>query len=141
MIRTSNAVWEGNLQQGNGVMKLGSGAYEGAYNFPSRFEEGKGTNPEELLAAAHAGCYSMALSAGLSRAGHVPTRVTTKANVHINRVEGGFGVTLIELFCEAEVPEIDEESFMSIADATKGGCPISKALAAVEIRLEAKLIN
>ena len=138
-VRTSEAEWRGNLREGAGRMKLGSGAFEGSYSFPSRFEDGKGTNPEELLGAAHAGCYSMALSAGLSKAGHPPTRVHTVARVHLEKVGEGFGITRIELECDAEVPGIDAAAFQEQAEGAKKGCPISKALAAVEITLKATL--
>lgn len=138
-VRTSEAEWRGNLREGAGRVKLGSGAFEGSYSFPSRFEDGKGTNPEELLGAAHAGCYSMALSAGLSKAGHPPTRVHTVARVHLEKVGDGFGITLIELECEAEVPGIGAAAFQEQAEGAKKGCPVSKALAATEITLKAKL--
>jgi lipoyl-dependent peroxiredoxin len=105
-IRSSDAEWKGNLRNGQGTMKLGSGAFEGAYSFPSRFEAGKGTNPEELIAAAHAGCYSMALSAGLSAAGFTATRIHTTARVHLEPVGQGFAITKIELQTEAEIPGI-----------------------------------
>ena len=138
-VRTSEAEWRGNLREGAGRVKLGSGAFEGSYSFPSRFEEGKGTNPEELLGAAHAGCYSMALSAGLSKAGHPPTRVHTVARVHLEKVGEGFGITRIDLECEAEVPGIGAAAFQEQAEGAKKGCPVSKALAATEITLKAKL--
>jgi osmotically inducible protein OsmC len=140
-VRTSEAEWRGNLREGKGRVKLGSGAFEGSYSFPSRFEEGKGTNPEELLGAAHAGCYSMALSAGLSKAGHPPTRVHTVARVHLEKVGEGFGITRIELECEAEVPGIGAPAFQEQAEGAKKGCPVSKALAATEITLKAKLLG
>jgi lipoyl-dependent peroxiredoxin len=140
-VRTSEAEWRGNLREGKGRVKLGSGAFEGSYSFPSRFEEGKGTNPEELLGAAHAGCYSMALSAGLSKAGHPPTRVHTVARVHLEKVGEGFGITRIELECEAEVPGIGAAAFQEQAEGAKKGCPVSKALAATEITLKAKLLG
>ena len=139
-VRTSEAEWRGNLREGQGTMKLGSGAYEGSYSFASRFESGKGTNPEELVAAAHAGCYSMALSAGLAKAGFTPTRVHTTANVHLEPVEGGFGITRIELHTEAQIPGINNETFQQQAEGAKKGCPVSKALAATQITLEAKLV-
>ena len=138
-VRTSEAEWRGNLREGAGRVKLGSGAFEGSYSFPSRFEDGKGTNPEELLGAAHAGCYSMALSAGLSKAGHPPTRVHTVARVHLEKVGEGFGITRIELECEAEVPGIGAAAFQEQAEGAKKGCPVSKALAATEITLKAAL--
>jgi lipoyl-dependent peroxiredoxin len=139
-VRTSEAEWKGNLREGRGTVKLGSGAYEGSYSFASRFESGKGTNPEELIAAAHAGCYSMALSAGLSKAGFTPTRVHTTAKVHLEPVEGGFGITKIELQTEAQVPGISATAFQEQAEAAKKGCPVSKALAATQITLDAKLV-
>jgi osmotically inducible protein OsmC len=139
-VRTSEAEWKGNLREGQGTMKLGSGAYEGSYSFASRFESGKGTNPEELIAAAHAGCYSMALSAGLSKAGFTPTRVHTTANVHLEPVEGGFGITKIELHTQAQIPGINNDTFQQQAEAAKKGCPVSKALAGTQITLEAKLV-
>jgi osmotically inducible protein OsmC len=137
--RHSTAKWTGSLKEGSGTMKFGGGAWEGSYSFPSRFEDGTGTNPEELLGAAHAGCFSMALSAGLGKAGFSPKSVETKATVHLNPVEGGFGITKIELETEAEVPDIDDAKFQEIADGAKKGCPVSKALAATEITLNAKL--
>src|SRR5436853_7562339 len=107
-IRTGSAVWEGTLKQGQGTMKLGSGAFEGQYSFSSRFEEGNGTNPEELIAAAHAGCFSMALSAALGRAGHTVNRVATTAKVHLDRGDSGFKISKIELNTEADIPGIDD---------------------------------
>ena len=137
--RTANAVWEGTLREGNGTMKFGT--FEGAYSFPSRFEEGEGTNPEELLGAAHAGCFSMAFSGGLTRAGYPPTRVSTTARVHVERGDSGFKITTIELDTEAEVPGIDEATFQEQAEAAKKGCPVSQALASVpEITLNARLV-
>ncbi len=139
--RTSEAKWSGDLKQGTGTMKLGSGAYEGAYSFQSRMESGTGTNPEELIAAAHAGCFSMALSAMLSGAGHVPKSVHTTAKVTFDPVPGGFAIMRIELITEGSVPGLDAAGFQKFADDAKKGCPVSKALAAVpEITLSAKLI-
>jgi len=120
-------------------MKLGSGAWEGAYSFSSRFEEGTGTNPEELIGAAHAGCFSMALSAGLSQAGFNPTRVQTEARVHLQKADDGFKISRIELTTEAEIPGIDEKTFIEHAERAKAGCPVSKALAGVDIQLTARL--
>ncbi len=120
-------------------MKLGSGAYEGAYSFASRFEQGPGTNPEELIGAAHAGCFSMALSAGLEKAGFNPKRVKTKARVHLEKVGEGFQITKIQLQTEAYVPGIDPAKFREQAEAAKKGCPVSRALAGVQIELDAKL--
>lgn len=137
--RTASAVWEGNLAKGSGAMRLGSGAFEGAYSFTSRFENGAGTNPEELIGAAHAGCFSMALSHMLAEAGFTPTRVATKAAVKIDKVKGGFKIVRIELTTEAEVPGIDEATFLAHANAAKTGCPVSQALASVDITLQAHL--
>jgi osmotically inducible protein OsmC len=139
--RKANAVWEGSLQQGSGKMKLGSGAFEGAYSFSSRFEEGVGTNPEELIGAAHAGCFSMALAAGLGRAGYTPKRVATEARVHLTKTDAGFKISEIELHTEAEVPNIDERTFQEQAETAKKNCPVSQALTGVEIQLLARLID
>ena len=136
-IRNSEAVWEGSLREGSGVMKLGSGAYEGPYTYASRFESGPGTNPEELIGAAHAGCFSMFLSALLSKDGFVPDRIHTTAVVHL---EAGPTITLIELNSEAKVPGIDQAKLEEYAAAAKANCPVSKALASVEIKLNAKLV-
>jgi osmotically inducible protein OsmC len=122
-------------------MKLGSGAFEGTYSFGSRFEDAKGTNPEELIGAAHAGCFSMALSAGLGKAGYMPRRVHTTATVHIDKVGEGFEITKIELDCEADVPNIAENVFHGQASAAKDGCPVSKALKATPITLKARLVK
>lgn len=132
-VRSSEAEWKGNLRNGQGKMKLGSGAFEGPYTFASRFESGKGTNPEELIAAAHAGCFSMALSAGLSTAGFTPTRVHTTARVQLEPVGQGFGITKIELQTEAEIPGIDKATFQKKAENAKKNCPVSKALAGPQI--------
>lgn len=140
--RAASAEWKGSLKEGRGTMKMPSGSYEGPYTFASRFESGPGTNPEELIAAAHAGCFSMALSAGLGKAGFTPTSVQTTARVHLGPLGDGMGVTRIELDTAANVPGIDEQTFMKEAEAAKKGCPISKALAAVpEITLKARLIK
>src|SRR5437868_6264362 len=117
--RNASAVWNGTLKEGSGRMKLGSGAFEGAYSFSSRFESGTGTNPEELIGAAHAGCFSMALSAALGRAGFTPKRISTSAGVHLEAVEGGFGITAIDLTTEAEVPGIDAAKFQEVAEGAK----------------------
>jgi osmotically inducible protein OsmC len=140
-VRTAEAEWKGNLSRGSGRMKLGSGAFEGSYSFPSRFEEGPGSNPEELIGAAHAGCFSMALSHILSEAGHIPDVVHTTAKVHIDKVEDGFKITSIELVTQAKVPGIDEETFQEKAEAAKEGCPVSQALAGTEIKLQAELLT
>ena len=134
--RNSSAQWQGSLREGAGTMRLGSGAYEGPYSFVSRFEDGPGTNPEELIAAAHAGCYSMALSNNLGKAGHTPTSIETTATVHL---EPPAGITRIELVTRAVVPDLDDATFQKIADETKDTCPVSKALSAVEITLTAQL--
>jgi len=120
-------------------MSLGSGAFEGSYSFGSRFEEAPGTNPEELIGAAHAGCFSMAFSSGLEKAGFSPVSVRTTAKVRIDKSDAGFTITKSELICEAEVPGIDESKFQELANAAKAGCPVSRALAGVEITLDAKL--
>ena len=140
-IRHSSAVWEGDLKSGKGKLKLGSGACEGQYSFSSRFEEGKGTNPEELIGAAHAGCFSMAFSHDLAEAGFTPKRVATTASVHLTLVGDGFKINLIELDCEANIPGIDEKTFQKLADDAKKGCPVSKTLAGVEIKLKARLLK
>jgi lipoyl-dependent peroxiredoxin len=140
-VRTAEAVWEGKLREGHGRMKLGSGAYEGAYSFTSRFEQGTGTNPEELIGAAHAGCFSMALSYMLEQAGYTPEHVQTTAKVHIDRVGEGFKITTIELATEAKIPGIDEHTFREKAEAAKKGCPVSQALAGTEITLQATLVK
>ena len=137
--RISDAEWRGDLKNGDGTLKLGSGAFEARYSFKSRFEDGPGTNPEELIAAAHAACFSMALSAALSQKGHVPTSIHTKATVQFGPVTGGFAISRIELETEGQVPGIDAAAFEQVAQAAKVECPVSKALAAVEINLVAKL--
>jgi len=139
--RNAHAVWEGDLKGGNGTMKFGSGAFEGAYSFGSRFEEGTGTNPEELIGAAHAGCFSMAFSGGLGKAGHTPKRVSTDAKVHLEKVGEGFSITKVVLNMEAEVPGIDENQFNEIAEGAKKNCPVSRALGGVDIELNAKLLK
>ena len=141
MVRSGNAVWEGNLKEGNGRVDLGSGAYSGPYSFQSRFAEGTGTNPEELIAAAHAGCFSMALAHGLDQAGYQPRRVATKARVHLEKGAEGFAITRIVLEMEAEVPGIDGAAFAAQAEQAKAGCPVSRALAAVPIELNARLLT
>jgi lipoyl-dependent peroxiredoxin len=138
--RTADAEWQGNLQQGQGTMRVGSGAFEGSYSFKSRMgDETVGTNPEELIGAAHAGCYSMALSNALASAGFTPTSVHTIARVHFNQVPGGFAINPIDLETEAVVPGIDEETFQKLAQDAKANCPVSKALAATPINLKATL--
>jgi osmotically inducible protein OsmC len=138
--RHADAEWLGNLVEGSGKVKLGSGAYEGPYSFRSRFESGTGTNPEELIAAAHAGCFSMALSAALTGAGHPPTRVHTTASVKLEKDGAGFTITEIELETEGQVPGIDDATFQTIAADAKKNCPVSKALAGPKITLKAKFL-
>jgi len=138
-VRKADAVWNGTLRDGKGTMKLQSGSYEGKYSFGSRFEQEPGTNPEELVAAAHAGCFSMALSAALGEEGHDPQEVATTADVHLDKVDDGFKITRIVLRTKARVPGIDEETFMGFAQDAKEGCPISQLLTGAEISLEAEL--
>jgi osmotically inducible protein OsmC len=137
--RTATARWEGGLKDGKGSMRLGGGAFEGQYSFSSRFEDGAGTNPEELIGAAHAGCFSMALSAGLEKAGYNPNSVETTANVHLSPADGGFRISRIELRATADIPGIDAAAFAEQAEAAKQNCPVSKALAGVDIALDARL--
>ena len=138
--RKAEAQWEGNLTEGGGRLKLGSGAFEGPYSFKSRFEEGESaTNPEELIGAAHAGCFTMALTAALSRAGHKPTRIHTTAQVKLEKVGDAFSITKIDLETDAEIPGIDDAAFQKFASDAKQNCPVSKALAGTEIGLTARL--
>lgn len=139
-IRNAEAEWNGSLIDGKGHMKLGSGAFDGPYNFRSRMEEGAGTNPEELIGAAHAGCFSMALSAVLGGAGLVPTKIHTKAAVKFEKVGDGFSITNIDLTTEAEVPGTDAAAFTQYAEKAKTNCPVSKALAGTHITLKATLL-
>lgn len=137
-VRKSEAAWEGTLKEGSGTMKLASGLYEGPYTFSSRFEEGAGTNPEELIGAAHAGCFSMFLAALLTEKGYTPDRIYTTAAVHLG---AGPQIKRIDLESEATVPGVGEAEFHELAEAAKTGCPVSKALAAVpEITLKARLV-
>lgn len=136
--RISSAEWKGTLKEGAGTLKLGSGVYEGPYTYASRFETGPGTNPEELIGAAHAACFSMFLSALLTTAGFTPRRIYTTATVHL---EAGPTITLIELDTEADVPNLSEEAFKGYLEAAKKGCPVSKALTGPEIKLTAKLVK
>ena len=137
--RDGNAVWNGGLTDGNGTIKVGDALFEGQYSFSSRFEEGEGTNPEELIAAAHAGCYSMAFSAQLEAAGFTPNSVETTASVWIEKGDEGFSITRILLSTKGDVPGIDDSKFQEVAKAAKEGCPVSRALSAVDISLEATL--
>jgi lipoyl-dependent peroxiredoxin len=138
--RKASARWDGSLTEGQGTMRMASGAYEGPYSFQSRFEEGDGTNPEELIAAAHAGCFSMALSGELGKAGHEVESVETEATVHIDKVDDGFAIKRIQLSSRVTAPGLGESEFQEAAEAAKKGCPVSQALAAVEtIELDAQL--
>lgn len=139
--RNAEAVWEGSLKEGKGTMKSGSGAFEGPYTWSSRFENGKGTNPEELLGAAHAGCYSMSVSSNLTKAGFPPQRIHTDAQVTIEQVEGKSRITRIQLEMEAKVPGIGNEQFQEIAKYAKENCPVSVALSSVPITLSARLLS
>jgi osmotically inducible protein OsmC len=134
------AEWQGNLKEGSGRLMLGSGAFNGPYSFKSRFEEGQAaTNPEELIGAAHAGCFTMALTGQLSRANIIPTRIHTTAQVKLEKVGDAFAITRIDLATEASIPGIDDAAFQKYAADAKQNCPVSKALAGVEIHLTAKL--
>lgn len=139
-VRSASAVWNGKLRDGNGKMNMESGAYEGQYSFSSRFEEGTGTNPEELIAAAHAGCFSMAFSASLEKEGFDPKSVSTEAKVKLEKGDAGFSITEITLNCKAEIPGIESDKFQEVAEGAKKGCPVSRALAGVEIKLNAELL-
>ena len=141
ILRKANAVWEGDLKNGKGVVEVESGAFKGQYSFSSRFEEGTGTNPEELIGAAHAGCFSMALSADLSAAGFTVDQIQTEAQVSMEIGEGGFGISKIKLVTKARVRDITMEKFSEIASGAKVNCPVSKALAAVPVYLEAHLLK
>jgi len=137
--RNATATWEGVLKTGKGNIKGESGAIDVPFSFNTRFGDTPGTNPEELIAAAHAGCFSMALSAGLEKAGKPSTKVETKAACTVEKVGDGFSITGVKLTCRATVPGIDAAQFKQIAEATKAGCPVSKALAAIKIELDAQL--
>lgn len=139
--RKSNAVWQGDLKDGKGSVNLGSGAFSGQYSFSSRFEEGVGTNPEELIAAAHAGCFSMALSAGLSKAGYLVDEIATEAVVMMDKTDAGFVISGVKLTTQAKVQEITPDEFQKFANDAKQDCPVSQALAAVKVDLEAKLVS
>ena len=138
--RTAEAVWNGSLLEGKGTMSVGSKAFSGAYDWRGRSGDGAGTNPEELLGAAHAGCFSMALSHQLAQAGHPPKRVHTTAKVSFEKQGEGFAITKIELRTEAQVPGVDNAAFQKFAQGAKENCPVSKALKATPITLDAKLL-
>jgi osmotically inducible protein OsmC len=135
--KKAEAVWNGDLKSGMGTMKLGSGSYEGSYTFASRFENGKGTNPEELIGAAHAGCFAMAFSNELDGAGFTPNSMEVHADVTLDPEAGA--ITTIKLTAKGDVPNIEDDQFQEIAEAAKKGCPVSKALSGVEIILDATL--
>lgn len=139
--RTADAVWRGGLRDGNGNVRTASGVLDSQYSFSTRFENGEGTNPEELIGAAHAACFSMALSAGLERAGHKADSVETHAKVTFEKVGEGFAITGIALETKASVPGMDDAAFQEQAEKAKTGCPISKALASVPITLNATLAS
>ena len=139
--KKANAVWSGDLKSGMGKMKLGSGSYEGSYTFASRFENGKGTNPEELIGAAHAGCFAMAFSNELDSAGFTPNSMEVHADVTLEVLEDGPKITTIKLTAKGDVPEIEDSKFQEIAEAAKEGCPVSKALTGVDIVLDASLTD
>jgi len=140
IIRKSTAVWQGTLKEGKGSVSLGSGAFTGAYSFGSRFENGTGTNPEELIGAAHAGCFSMALSAALTQAGFPPREIATEARISMDKTPEGFTITRSDLVTEADVPGIDAALFAKLAEEAKKGCPVSRALKSIEITLQATLV-
>ena len=140
MERSSEAKWEGSIKEGKGNIRLGSGAFEGAYSFNSRFgDDTVATNPEELIAAAHAGCYTMALSGFLGRAGHTPVSIDTKAVVHLEKEGEGFVIPKIDLVTKARIADITDEEFQEIAKTAKEKCPVSRVLAGAEITLDASL--
>lgn len=139
--RHAQATWEGDLAKGKGHVQTNSGVVNHPYSFNTRFENGPGTNPEELIGAAHSACFSMALSAMLAASGRTPTRVTTKADVMLDKVGEGFKIVKIVLTCEAVVPGIDDKTFQETAAKAKAGCPISQALAATPIELKATLLS
>lgn len=140
-VRKAQAVWEGTLKDGKGLMRFGNGAFEGTFTAASRFEEGPGTNPEELIGAAHAGCFEMVLTLLMQEAGYLLEHAETEAKVHIDKMDGGYSITLIELHARAKVPGIDLATFRDKAEAAKKGCPVSRALAGTEIRVQADLIE
>ena len=138
--RNGSAEWRGDLQSGSGELTVGDGVFQGQYSFASRFEEGEGTNPEELIAAAHASCFAMALSNILAEHGHQPESVRTTARVHLRNVDGAPTIAKIELDVEARVPDLDEDHFREHAEEAKAGCPVSRALAGVpDIQMNARL--
>lgn len=139
--REAKATWNGDLRSGNGNMSFGDGAFDGAYSFKSRFEEGKGTNPEELIGAALAGCFSMALAGSLTDDDYSPESVTTNAYVQLETVDGDPAITTIVLKVDADIDDIDEDTFMEYAEGAKKNCPVSKALAGVNIELDVDFMS
>jgi len=139
MIRHASAEWNGSLKDGSGRVKTETGALDSPYSFRSRFEGGGETNPEELIAAAHAACYSMALSAALTNAGHAPKSIRTSAAVQLNKLESGWAINRIDLETVGEVPGIDAGAFEAAANGAKANCPVSKVLSSAEIHLKAEL--
>lgn len=139
-VRKANAAWKGGLKDGRGNIQLESGAFSGAYSFSSRFESGTGTNPEELIAGAHAGCFSMAFSLELEKAGYKPVSIETEASVSIEKTGDGFTITKVVLNTKGQVPEIQNDEFQKIANNAKVGCPVSRLLKGADIQLEAKLV-
>ncbi|MGH3737032.1 MAG: OsmC family protein [Micromonosporaceae bacterium] len=137
--RNASAIWNGELRDGAGTMRLGGGAYEGPFTFASRFEDGTGTNPEELIAAAHAGCFSMFLSKVVAEAGHTPESIETTATAHLTKDDGGFAISRIDLRTVGRVPGLAADEFAKHAETAKAGCPISRTLANVEITVDAQL--
>lgn len=138
-IREANAVWEGTLKKGRGTFRLPRSSWEGQYTFSSRFESGEGTNPEELVGAAHAGCFSMALAGMIADEGYEPEVIRTKAEVNLDKTPGGWGIESITLVTTAVVPEMGEKEFEEVALKAKKNCPVSRALAGTRIELDAKL--
>lgn len=138
-VRVASAEWKGNLPKGSGTLETETGSVKGNYSFASRFEEGAGSNPEELIAAAHAGCFSMAFANALAQAGHEAESISTTARVFLEKGPEGFGISRIRLECVGRVPGVDEATFREHAEGAKVGCPVSKALSATPIELEARL--
>ena len=137
--RETTSIWEGNLKEGQGQMHLQSGAYQGPYTFSSRFEQGKGTNPEELVGAAHSGCFSMFLSALISKKELKPKRIQTRATVTLETLDDGPKITGIHLECEAEVSGLTEDDFQALVQEAKIKCPISRLYQGTDITIQAKL--
>lgn len=138
-IRTAEARWKGSLKDGSGTMQLGSGAFQGNYSFNSRMGNGSGSNPEELIGAAEAGCFSMAFANALTEAGHVPQEIHTSASVHFDRTDKGWAITRLDLTTEGVVPGVDAATFNRLAEDAKKNCPVSKAMTGTQINLKATL--